>query len=243
MPDNWDNFTDAERDAFFDPAGNGHTGESDSGEETHYVDYTALTDAPDYSTIVKGTRTKLAKDYEDKVKSILKSGAIGTLRRGQLPDSAAIFRHGPAFAAAAGDLAEVSEGTRRMIDLATAPENPYVALLVAGIPLVAQLFRNHGPEIQEVQRTRRAMKRYRKEHPEEFAKIANAKRRNVEIKLPFGRRLSFRVGFKFNPLNGIRFAIRTQTREPNELVMMVFSDEKLVAALKKQGIKIAQVPL
>lgn len=242
MSDEFPQYSEEELNDFFNPAANGHT-EEPPDEETHYVDYAALTYAPDYSTIVKGTRTKVAKDYEDRVKSVLKSGAIGALRHGNLPDSAAIFRHGPAFAAAAGDLAEVSEGTRKMIDLATAPENPYAALLIAGIPLVAQLFRNHGPEIQEIRRSRRQMKRYLKEHPEEAVRLTADKRKNVKINLPFGRSVSFRVGLKFNPLKGIRFAIRTQTREPAELVMMVFSDDKLVAALKKQGIRVAQVPL
>jgi hypothetical protein len=246
-----DQFTENEQADFFDPTGNGKREEDfplpddGTGSETFTANYDALINAPDYSTIIKGSRTATAREYETKVKSVLKSGAIGALRRGNLPDSAAIFRHGPAFAAAVGDLAEVSEQTRRMVDLATAPENPYVMLLIAGIPLVAQLFRNHQPEIQEVARSRRAMRKYRKEHPEEFihAEQREDKRRNVEIRLPLGRRITFRLGLKINPFKGIRFAFRTQTREPAELVTMVFSDKKLVAALKKQGIDIVQVPL
>ena len=246
-------FTNDEESDYFVPGSNGHrtdTADNEQGElwsdevKSVYVDYDALINAPDYSTLVKGTRSKVAKDYELKTKSVLKSAAMGRLRKGQLPDSAAIFRHGPAFSAALGDLAEVSEQTRKMVDLATAPENPYVMFLMVAIPFAMQLLRNHQPEIQEVQRTRREMRKYRKEHPEDFAKLVGEdKRKNVTVNLPFGRKMNVRVGFKFNPLKGIRFAFRAQTREPAELVTMVFSDQKLVAALKKQGIDIVQVPM
>jgi hypothetical protein len=243
-----DPFTAQDEADYFDPSANGQRTATAQEElfaedeiRSQYLSYDALIDAPDYSTIVKGTRSKTAREYELKVKSVLKSGAIGALRRGNLPDSAAIFHHGPAFSAAVGDLAEVSEQTRRMVDLATAPENPYVMVLVAGLPLVAQFFRNHQPQIQEVQRSRRELKKYKREHPEEFAKVKEDKRKNVTLNLPFGRSVSFRVGLKFNPFKGIRFAIKTQTREPSELVTMVFSDQKLVAALKKLDIEIVQV--
>jgi hypothetical protein len=248
-----DQFTENDQSDYFDPTANGRREEDydlpeDGDAASFTAEYDALINAPDYSTIIKGSRSATAREYETKVKSVLKSGALGALRKGNLPDSAAIFRHGPSLAAAVGDLAEVSEQTRRMVDLATAPENPYVMLFIAGGTLLAQLFRNHQPEIQEVARTRRAMKKYRKEHPEEFAEYERSakeadKRKNVEIRLPLGRRMSFRLGFKINPLKGIRFAFRTQTRAPADLVTMVFSDKKLVAALKKQGIDIVQTPL
>ncbi len=241
-------FTQQDQSDFFDPSGNGQRAEepeelfSEQEAGASYVNYDALFDAPDYSTMVKGTRSKTAREYELKIKSILKSGAVNTLRRGNMPDSAAIFRHGPAFSAAAGDLADVSEQTRKMIDLLTAPENPYVMFALTAIPFVAQLFRNHQPEIHQVNVTRKEVRKYRKEHPEESIKQQQEDRRkNVTLHLPLGRTLNFRVGLRFNPLKGLRFALKTQTREPAELVTMVFSDKKLVAALKKMDIDIVQV--
>src|SRR5579864_1992233 len=101
-----DQFTENDQADFFNPTTNGRHDEyfplPDDGTEsdTFTAEYDALINAPDYSTIIKGSRTAVAREYETKVKSVLKSGAIGALRRGNMPDSAAIFRHGPSFAAA-----------------------------------------------------------------------------------------------------------------------------------------------
>jgi len=242
-----ENLTDSEAEDFFDPTANGQReeplfDESEAGATYTNYDYDALIDAPDYSTLVKGTRSRTAREYELKVKSILKAGAMGSLRHGNLPDAATFFRHGPALSAAAGDMADVSDQTRRAIDMLTAPDNPYVMFAVAALPMIAQLWRNHQPQIEQLQATRRQMRKYRKEHPEEFQRPED-KRKNVELTLPFGRKVSFRVGLKRNPLKGLRFAIHTQTRDPGELVTMVFSDEKLVAALRKQGITFVQTKM
>lgn len=252
-------FTQDEKSDYFFSDGNGSAAPSDQqaifDNDEIRPGYEALFDVPDFSTLVKGSRSATARDYEIRVKSMLKTGAIGALRHDRLSDAAAIFEYGPAFSAAAGTLAEKSEKTRQMIDILTAPENPYFALAIVAIPFAAQLFRNHQPVIQQVTATRRQMRALKKayrEDPETFAKkypqlvnhfATGPEKKNVEVKLPFGRKLSFRVALKFNPLRAFTFAYHTQTHDPDELVSRVFSDPKLIAALKKQRINIVQTPL
>lgn len=242
-----EDFTDEEAADFFSPHRNTTTDESPNGQLfsdediASFAQYDAVLNAPDFSTLVKGARTRTAKEYETKVKSVLKSATMASLRRNNLPDAATILKHGPSFSAAAGDLADVSDSTRKMIDMITAPDNPYVMFALAAVPFIAQVFRNHEPQLQQLNLTRKQLRAYKKTHPEEFAKKED-KRRNVELHIPmFRRTVKFRLGFKFNPFKGATFAFRTQTSDPAELVTAVFADQKLIAALKKQGIDVVQV--
>jgi hypothetical protein len=131
-----------------------------------------------------------------------------------------------------GDLADADERFRKGLDLITTPANPYAMAAMVSIPFIAQLFRNHETELKEVPQTFRARRKYRKEHPEEF--------QTPEISVPvFGRRFRFGLHVKIrNPIKMFTAGVRSQTKEPNELIVRVFSDSRLRSALERQGIRI-----
>lgn len=90
-------------------------------------------------------RTKRAKDYELKATDFLNT-AMRALASSEatVPDAAAVITHGDIFAAKLGDLADADPRVRRAVDWITAgTENPYVAVVAAALPLVAQVVRNH----------------------------------------------------------------------------------------------------
>ena len=228
-----------ERD-FFQPKDrdrvNGDSPDDDYDDEPSAIfDYGAIFDAPDFSSIVRGRRSAHAKQYESKVKSVLKSGTMGSLRNGNFSDAATILHYGPGFAAAAGDLAAADSHAAKAIDLITSPESPYVAFAMISLPFIAQLFRNHEETLKQIPEARRMAKRRRRE---EAANGAATPGKNVTMSLPFGRKVTFRVGLKFRPLARIKLLLRVPTHDPAELTERVFSDERLLEALHKQGVNI-----
>lgn len=72
-------------------------------------------------------------------------GALGAARESPVlvADAAVIDMHGPAFAAAVGDLAMEMPPVAAILDRLTAA-GPYAALLTAVAPIVLQLGANHG---------------------------------------------------------------------------------------------------
>jgi hypothetical protein len=112
----------------------------------------------------------------------------------------------------------------------TAPDNPYVVLFAAAMPLFGQLFRNHEEVIKQLPEVRRQAKKRRKEQKETIEP------KNLTIHLPFNRKVSFRV--RFNPFRNLR--LRAPSRHPAELVAEVFSDPRVHEALRKQGITIVE---
>ena len=207
----------------------------DENEPSAIFDYGAIFDAPDFSSIVRGRRSAHAKQYESKVKSVLKSGTMGSLRNGNFSDAATILHYGPGFAAAAGDLAAADSRAAKAIDLITSPESPYVAFAMITMLFVAQLFRNHEETLKQIPEARKMAKRRRRE---EAASGTATPGKNVTLSLPFGRKINFKVGFKFRPLARIKVLFRVPTHDPDELTQRVFSDEALLAALHKQGVNI-----
>jgi hypothetical protein len=198
--------------------------------------YGALFDAPDLSTLIKGRRSPGAREYETKVKSALKSAAIGSLRNGQVADSAAIFRYGPGLAAATGDMCAVNDRAKKAVDLLTAPENPYFAFAFVAVPLIAQLFRNHEQQLEKVPLARKQAREQRK-----LRRQADDNRRIATIHVPFMRReLKIRVGLRVNPLKGFRQGMHASSQAPEQLIQIVFSDARLQEALEKQGITVVQ---
>lgn len=191
--------------------------------------YAQILDAPDYSQFVKRPTTKISREYRDKMRAMLKSALVGAININDFPDAAAIVHYGPDFSIATGDLADTDERVRGMLDLITSPGNPYVSFLLAGLPFAAQLFRNHQPQIDQMQMTRKQRRAYRREHPEAIPRTT--------FKLG---RFNINVRFKVrNPLKMFFGGIMSQTSDPGELTYKVFSDEKLVSALEKQGIRIS----
>jgi len=209
-------------DDYFDPADNGHADH----------DNVILT-APDFATFVKGNRTPNAKAYERKVQSALKTTFYGALKNQNLPDAATVLYYGPGFAQAAGDLADKDERVARGIDMLTAPDNPYVAFTIAAIGIAGQLIRNHQDTLSAIPE---AVKEGRRER--RARKAAETPHKPVQVKLPFGRTLNIGLRFRFRSLRKLGLLIKLRSHEPSQLVAEVFSDEKLLKTLAKEGIVI-----
>lgn len=214
---------DNPQDEFTPPEGNGKP-------ETDDLSY--LFAAPDLSQFVKTATTATAKEYEKKTAAFLKAGMIGAINSGNFPDAAALIKHGPGFSAATGALADADERAKGVIDFLTTPANPYALFLITALPLVSQLWRNHERELaagRETFRTRKERKAQRQAEKEAQPKAT--------IHLPFGKTLT--VGFRARfPIKRIFASLRTQTTDPRDLTVTVFSDPKIINYLRKQGVNI-----
>jgi hypothetical protein len=93
-------------------------------------------------------RTKRARDYEQKVTGLLNSAMRVTAgTETTVSDAAALIVHGDVLASKVGDLADVDPRVRRAVDFITSgTENPYLAVVMAALPLAAQIVRNHETE-------------------------------------------------------------------------------------------------
>lgn len=130
-----------------------------------------------------------------------------------VPDAAAIITHGPAFASKLGDLADADQRVRRALDLVTSgTDNPYLALTLATLPLVAQILRNH-----------------------ETADVSGSRR--VQVRIPFtkGKR-SIGLNLKFKLRNPF---LRSITHDPAQMTHEIFNNPDISAALAAQGVQVA----
>lgn len=193
-------------------------------------DLSSLFDAPDLSKFVKLPQTATAREYEQRMKALLKAGAIGAISAQNLPDAATLLSHGPGFAAAAGQLAEADDRAKRVIDMLTTPASPWGMFVVTAIPMICQLARNHEQQIQQMP----ANLRTRKERKAQKATEREAQPK-VTVHLPFGKSIKLGVKAKF-PIGRIFGVFRTQTKDPRLIAFEVFSDPKIVAELQKQGV-------
>lgn len=220
-----------ERQDYFNPGGS--NGDSPPEDGASYA-YDALFSAPDYSVLIKGRRSVGARDYETKAKSVMKSLAIGSLRNGQFADSATFFRYGPGLSAATGDVCAVNDRAKKIVDMVTAPDNPYVALGMIAFPMIVQLMRNHEKQLEMIPEARKEARKRRKERKQE-----EDKRKTATVHIPFMRReIKIRVGLRLNPFRNSRVALLASSKPPQQIVNEVFADEKLLAALAKQGIEL-----
>jgi hypothetical protein len=110
------------------------------------------TDIPDFSTQSilgqKKSRSEKARAYDEKVQGVL-SLAMRMLATNEntVADAAVFIEHGTAFASKMGDLAAHDKRVAHGIDLiTTGTENPYAAVVVAALPMIAQIIRNHETE-------------------------------------------------------------------------------------------------
>ena len=192
---------------------------------------TSFFDSPNFADFVKKARTANARDYEKRVASLVKTIAFARMQStGGLPDAAALIYHGQNFASAAGMLADADKHAAKMIDIITSPENPYVAFAIAGLPLVAQLMRNHEAQLEKLPSRVKMTRAQRK-----ALKAANP-RPSAEITIPIiKKKLKVKIPFKLNL--GI---LRTQSTDPGTLVNTVFSDDKVRRELRKQGIRFGE---
>jgi hypothetical protein len=218
------------RDAKQMPGGNGAGEPQATPEDDPRLSWAVILDAPEIASFLKKTETPRAKEYRDKVNSVLNTALQFRLGApGGLADVSAILQRGPATALRAGALADESEGFRKALDVLTAPDNPAVMFALTAIPLVMQIFRNHEGELQEAQNIRKARKRMT---PDE-KKTARAAKPRVEFKL-LGKtwRLPFVMKFKLGNV------LKTNTLPPEYLVSTVIGDPKIRAELtKRYGVK------
>lgn len=193
-------------------------------------DWESIFAAKDYTELVRPAQTARAKEYSGMVKSMLKSGVIGAINMGDFPDAAALLQRGPAFADAAGQFADKNDQAAKMIDLLCSPGSAPVAFIFAAIPLIMQLVRNHETALKEIPNTRRNAKLRRKAMAD--ASKAEAPRFTVKLwkwQIPIRYRSRFKISKLF-------IMLKSDTQDPYQMTMNVFSDPKVVAALKKQGI-------
>ena len=110
------------------------------------------TDIPEFSpqSILgeKKSRSEKARAYDQKSQDVLSLiMRMCAQNEGTVADAAAFIEHGEALASKLGDLAAHDKRVARGIDLITSgTENPYAAVVVAMLPLVAQIIRNHETE-------------------------------------------------------------------------------------------------
>jgi hypothetical protein len=204
-------------------------------------DYSSLFDAPSYSDFIRIAPNSKARSYEKRVQSMMKAGLVMSLNNKQWPDAATFLKHGPGFARAAGNLAAEDARAARIVDMLTAPDSPYIMFVMVAIPMIAQLTRNHQPDIQEAASTLKQRRRERKQ-----AKLSGAKplRVNPPITIHlFKREFKIPVRFRlhFNPKNIFK-AFLAPTQYPDEIAAEVFNDPNVVKALHKLGLFPKQEP-
>lgn len=224
-----------------DASANGHAPPIDDNEqedefEGSEFDYSALFDAPSYSEFIKTAPNSKARSYERRVQSMMKAGMVMSLNNHQWPDAATFLKHGPGFAKAAGNLAAEDARAAQIVDMLTAPDSPYIMFAMVALPMIAQLTRNHQPDIRQAGATFRERRAERKQ-----AKLSGAKPRAAtppitihvfkrEFKIPIRLRVklpNFKNAFK---------AFLAPTQYPDEIAAEVFNDESVRKALHKMGI-------
>jgi hypothetical protein len=195
-----------------------------------------LFSAPDLTQLLKPGTTKTAREYQTKTNSLLKALMVGAINVGDFPDAAAILTHGPGFAAASGQLADDSVYARETLDFLTAPSSPVVLFIMTGIPLIAQIFRNHEGELAQLPEARRQAKARKKmTAKEDKLREPRFKIRAFKREWPIYWNPRFKASKLFAPF-------KTQTVEPNALAYTVFSDPKVQEYLKKHGVILTNAP-
>ena len=216
----------------------GTTSDNGAYRDDSEPDYTSLFDAPDYAKLVRGgTQTAVSKEYAEKIRSILKAGVLGTLRAGNIPDAATLLHYGPEFATATGELAASSERTRKVLDFLTAPDAPALLFTVVAVSMIFQFARNHEKDLAQASMTRREQRAARKQARKQGTPQAPPPR-GLKVKLPFGKSFTIGIRFHFPLTRTLAASIRSQTHDPADLTTKVFSDPKLIAELRKQGIPV-----
>jgi hypothetical protein len=199
------------------------------GQDDDAITFDFLDD--NLADFLKKPTTAKAREYQKKVNAFLNTGMRFCIQQpGLLPDAAAIIAHGGKFAKACGDLADADETAAKFLDIITSPQNPYVMFAVTAIPLVAQLIRNHEPQLAEVP----GKFRNRKKSTRAERKAARMAKPGLEIRIPVLRRkMTLRL-----PV-GLRLGYgRSQTVDPERLAAGVFANEKVRRELDKRGIQI-----
>jgi hypothetical protein len=210
--------------------------EIDDDHAGSQYDFSELFNAPSYSEFIKIKPNSTAQTYERRVQSMMKAGLVMSLNSQEYPDAATFLKHGPGFATAAGNLAAVDARAKQVIDILTAPDSPYVMFLLAAMPMISQLARNHQPEIKQAgasMKERRAERKRLKVTGQSSRPVASPITVRIfkrEFKIP----IRFRV--RLPKLQNIFKAFLTPTQHPVDITREVFQDPAVIKALNKMGI-------
>lgn len=107
-------------------------------------------DTPDADTVKAGARARGAIKYEKKMQGLLQTAFASTVGiSATVPDAAALLMHSPNIAKSVGDLAASDPKVARGIDFLTeGTDNAYLGVILATVPLVLQVIRNHEPSLE-----------------------------------------------------------------------------------------------
>lgn len=206
-----------------------------NGQPPEPPNFESVFNAPDYASLITATQSRRAKEYTGKLNSIVKMFVTASINAEDFNDAAALLHYGPPFTHAWGQLADDNKRVAKAIDMITSPSSPLVMAALTTSVLVAQLARNHEDQLRNIPETRRQA-RLRKKAMAGGAKQAEPPRFTVRIwrwSIP----IRFRSRIKFGKLLG---GFRAQTQVPEDLAIKVFSDERVIKALEKQGFTIGR---
>lgn len=219
---------DADDDAPEDFGGNGHS---------EYTDFRLILNAPDFATFIKKTKNARVRQYETRTASALKAVALAAMQADDFADAATVLWFGPSVATATGYVADASPRARGIIDMLTAPNSPWVALALTVMPMVAQLARNHEAELAEVPKR---FNMSRKARSMRKAQKAQAEAQPPRFTIKLGKR-SIPVRFRMNVGRIFSAGIKAQTVDPVVVTSRVFTDDALLAELRRLGFNIKPV--
>lgn len=204
-----------------------------NGSGPKLPNWQAILDAPEYTSLLKGRPSAEAREYEQRVNSILKEVLKYRLGAGtitSLADVSAILAYGPDFAERTGVLAAHDERAKKAVDMLTAPDNPWVLFAFAAIPLIGQFLRNHDEDVTRIRRGwSKEARAERKAQKEALAAKPKPKVRlfKREITLPFRFRIKLSL-------------FRPNSVEPQILINQVMGSDKVRKAIRdKYGVSIA----
>jgi hypothetical protein len=217
--------------------------ESPNGDGTEYAeergkkrpDYEDLFGAPDFTTFIKKPVSARSREYQRKVQSMMKSAVIGAVNMQDYPDAATFLKYGPAFARASGELADSNAKTREIIDMLTAPDSPVLVFAAAAIPMVAQLWRNHEPTVEHIVDNVKKTRRQRREAKRNGVRIPKPEAREVANLKILGRRIPIKIRLPKVKFSIVGRVLHARAQHPQVLVNEVFSDPKVVKALRDIG--------
>jgi hypothetical protein len=213
------------------------TGNGASPREPEYTDFRLILNAPDFASFVKRAKNARVREYEKRTASALKAIALGAMQADDFPDAATVLWFGPGVATATGFVADASPRARAILDVLTAPNSPWVALALSVMPMFAQIARNHEAEIEKIparlnmSRKARSMRKVQK---------AQAEAAPPRFTIKLGKR-RIPVRFQFNPARLFTAGIKAQTVDPVVVTSRVFTDETLLAELRRLGFNIKPV--
>jgi hypothetical protein len=208
--------------------------QSQNGEWTG-PDFSVIIGAPDLTTLIKRPSTATSREYRDKAASAFKAYTFGALQAHQYADAATVLWHGPGAATAIGDLCDANEHVAQAVDLLTSPNSPIAACLLAIIPLVAQLTRNHEKEIRDIPSKFNMSREARQVRRAAKAAQAPPVPPRFTFKL-FGRSFALRMNMRIPLLKGFLAGVRGGTTDPNILAFQVFNNPDVIKAFEKNGI-------